>query len=325
MLAIKDTLADQTAQDTIEVRLEEIRYGARATNLFVFRRPDGAALPPAEAGAHVDVLLPNGLTRQYSLLLDGREPAVYTIGVKRDEHGGGGSRYLHDQVTVGTMLRISSPRNNFRLRDGDHHTVLIAGGIGITPVWSMLHTLSARGQPWELHYSCRTRDDALFADSLVGRSGVHPHFDDEHGGAVLDLAAVVAAAPRGAHFYCCGPAPMLTAFSGATNSIVDDRVHVEYFTPKHEAADGGFLVRLERSGTEHFVPEGCSILDTLRAAGLDMPSSCEQGICGTCETPVLAGVPDHRDSILTESERQANDTMMICCSGCSGDRLVLDL
>lgn len=325
MLAIEDPVAAPAATDTVEVRLEEIRYGARATNLFVFRRPDGSALPPAEAGAHVDLVLPNGLTRQYSLVLDGREPGAYTVGVKRDEHGGGGSRYLHDQVTVGSTLRISLPRNNFRLHNGDHHTVLIAGGIGITPIWSMLHTLSARGRPWELHYSCRTRADALFATALAGRPGVHHHFDDEHGGAVLDLTAIVAAAPPGTHFYCCGPAPMLDAFTAATESIVDDRVHVEYFTPRHEAAGGGFVVRLERSGAEHYVGEDSSILDTLRAAGMDLPSSCEQGICGTCETPVLAGVPDHRDSILTESERRANDTMMICCSGCVGDRLVLDL
>lgn len=310
-------------EDIIDVRLVEIRYGARDTNLYVFRRSDGRDLPPAEAGAHVDLVLPNGLTRQYSLLLVGREPAEYTIGVKRDEFGSG-SRYVHDQLRVGTTVRISAPRNNFRLHPGDHHTVLIAGGIGITPIWSMLAALSGSGRPWELYYSCRTRDDALLASELASHAAVHLHIDDERGG-LLDLAAIVAAAPPDAHFYCCGPKPMLAAFEDATGSVSAERVHVEYFTPRREAAAGGFVVALDRSGTEHFVPEGCSILETLRAAGVDVPSSCEKGICGSCETPVLAGSPDHRDSILTESERQAGDTMMICCSGSVGERLVLDL
>jgi ferredoxin-NADP reductase len=325
--AVLDDVVGSALNDAIEVRVDEIRYAARDTNFFVFRRPDGQRLPAFEPGAHIDVVLPNGLTRQYSLLHASKDPEAYTIGVKRDPRSTGGSAYLHDSLRVGALVGISHPRNNFPLHAGEsHHTVLIAGGIGITPIWAMAERLAAGTAGWELHYSCRSRSDAVLLDTMSRIAEVRLNFDDENGGQFLDLQAIAANAPPDTHFYCCGPTPMLEAFQEAMADVPSDHWHVEYFTQKESAAtEGGFVVRLRRSGLDVTVPPGNTILDTLREAGLAMPSSCEKGICGTCETTVLDGVPDHRDAILTESERAANDTMMICCSGAKSDQLVLDI
>jgi vanillate O-demethylase ferredoxin subunit len=188
----------------------------------------------------------------------------------------------------------------------------------------MIARLSALGRPWELVYCARTRAAAAFADTLQGN--VRFNFDQEHGGCLPDIAALVAAAPPEAHLYCCGPLPMLAAFESATAHVPRERVHVEYFTAREPAAvEGGFNVVLAKSGREFIVPPGKTILDTLLEAGLDIPFSCMEGVCGTCETKVLEGIPDHRDLILTEEERAAGKTMMICCSGAKTEKLVLDL
>lgn len=313
-------------EETIPVRLIEVRYAARDINLYSLARPDGAPLPPASPGSHVDLILPDGILRQYSLIdVDGPGDR-YTIGVKRDAAGTGGSLFLHDRVPVGSMLRVSHPRNHFPLDEQAPHSVLIAGGIGVTPIYAMAARLARLGKPFEIHYSSRSRDDAALARELAGLGSCRFHYDAESDGRFLDLKAIVAAAPDGAHFYCCGPLPMLKAFEDATASLPPAHVHVEYFTAKEAAAtEGGFTVELKRSGTSYVIPAGKTILDVLREAGLDVPASCEKGVCGTCETRVLAGTPDHRDAILTESEKRAGDTMMICCSGAKSDRLVLDL
>jgi tetrachlorobenzoquinone reductase len=211
------------------------------------------------------------------------------------------------------------------------HVVLIAGGIGITPIWCMTQQLIALKRPWTLHYSCRTRDDMAFLDTLntLDPQSVHLHFDDEADGKFLDLAAAIAAAPADTHFYCCGPNPMLKAFEAAAASRPRSNVHVEYFTPKDEAAattgTGGFWVDLARSGEEYFIPEGKKILEVLFDAGVDVDYSCELGICGACETRVISGVPIHHDSVLSEEEQATNEKVMICCCGCSTERLVLDM
>jgi tetrachlorobenzoquinone reductase len=320
------SLTNTASDPTLQVRLTRIEYAALDTNLYVLRRPDGTPLPAAEPGAHIDVHLPDGLIRQYSLIHAVPHPDSYTIGVKRGAEGGGGSRYMHDSLRVGTRLQISTPRNNFPLNESAPHSVLIAGGIGVTPIWSMAERLSQLGHSWEMHYSCRSREDAALLEYLEKLSGVQYNFDDENGGRFLELGKIIACAPAGTHFYCCGPKPMLAAFEAAAAVVPPHCVHVEYFTPKEEAATaGGFTVELARSGKQYFIPAGKTILDTLRAAGLNLPASCERGICGTCETRVIAGVPDHRDSILTAAERRANETMMICCSGSFSDRLVLGL
>jgi ferredoxin-NADP reductase len=310
----------------IEVRLTAVRYAARDTNTYEFRRPDGALLPAAEPGAHIDLHLPNGLLRQYSLNLSEPNPTRYQVGIKRDPESRGGSKYIFDELKVGRLIKISAPRNNFPLDETAPHTVLIAGGIGITPIWCMVQRLVARGLPFALHYACRSRADMAFVDELKDLSAVHFHFDDESGGKFLDVAGIVAAAPRDAHLYCCGPIPMLRAFEEATKGWPPAQVHVEYFTPKQEAnLEGGFVVQLARTGKEFVIPPGKSILDVLMDAGLSVAYSCQEGICGSCETPVISGIPDHRDSVLTDSERAANKTMMICCSGSKTDKLVLDI
>ncbi len=206
--------------------------------------------------------------------------------------------------------------------------MLFAGGIGITPIWCMGQELAAQNRSWELYYSCRSRADMAFLTTLekLGAERVHLHFDDEAKGTFLDLAGAIAKAPANAHFYCCGPNPMLAAFEAAAASRPKPNVHVEYFTPKAEAAtSGGFWVELARSGEEYYIPEGKKILEVLYEAGVDVDYSCELGICGECVTRVISGIPEHRDSVLSEEEQAANDKVMICCCGSKSERLVLDM
>jgi ferredoxin-NADP reductase len=325
--AAASSAAASAPDGLIEVRLTAIRYAARDTNLYEFRRPDGGPLPAYEPGAHVDMHLPNGLLRNYSLVVAKPEAGVYTFGIKRDPASRGGSRYIHDELRVGKTLTIGAPRNNFPLHQDAAHTVLLAGGIGITPVWCMVQRLAELGRPWSLHYSCRSRTDMAFLEALEAMTGPNFHFDDENAGKFLDVAGIVAAAPKDAHLYCCGPTPMLKAFEAATADWPRGQIHVEYFTPKQQepAKRGGFTVELARSGQEFFIPEGHSILQVLLDEGVDVDYSCELGICGACEQRVISGTPEHRDSILTEEEQAENTRVMICCAGCKSDRLVLDL
>jgi tetrachlorobenzoquinone reductase len=310
----------------IEVRLTAIHYAARDTNLYEFTALDGKPLPPYQPGAHIDLHLPNGLIRQYSLIEPEPDPASYAIGVKRDPASRGGSRCVHDDLRVGKTIKISAPRNNFPLVEDASQVMLLAGGIGITPIWCMVQRLERLGRSWQLYYACRSRADMAFRQALESMSGAQFHFDDESGGRFLDIAAIVAQAPKDAHLYCCGPTPMLNAFEAATAGWPREQVHVEYFTPKQEAAKtGGFVVELARSGQEFVIPEGKSILQVLLDAGIDVDYSCELGICGACEQRVVSGEPEHRDAILTEEEQASNTKVMICCAGCKSERLVLDL
>jgi vanillate O-demethylase ferredoxin subunit len=286
--------------------------------------PDGAELPAFTAGAHVDLHLGNGLMRSYSLVNSQDERHRYVIGVQKDRASRGGSRWIHEHFRAGQIISISGPKNNFPLNEEAEKSVFIAGGIGITPIVSMVKRLSALGRVWQLIYCARTRAVAAFLDSLEGN--VRLNFDGEPGGTMLDVAAVVAAAPRNAHLYCCGPPPMLAAFEAATAGMDSQRVHIEYFTAKDvPAVEGGFTVVLSKSRKEVAVLPGKTILDALTDAGIDIAYSCMEGVCGTCETKVLEGIPEHRDRILTERERAAGKTMMICCSGSKTQRLVLDL
>jgi ferredoxin-NADP reductase len=204
--------------------------------------------------------------------------------------------------------------------------VLIAGGIGVTPIWCMAQRLEEIGAAFELHYAVRTRADAAFMDELEEMAPkARLHVDVEAEG-VLDVPAILKAAPKGAHLYCCGPTPMMEAFEAAAADWPEEQRHVEYFSaPQLKPIEGGFVVVLGKSGREFVVPPGSTILETLRQAGLNVPASCEQGVCGTCETRILEGTPDHRDLLLTPAEKASGKTMMICCSGSLSERLVLDL
>jgi ferredoxin-NADP reductase len=327
--AIPATTAPSTAhaaEGLIDVRLTAIRYAALDTNLYELTSLDGKPLPPYEPGAHIDLHLPNGVVRQYSLLEAEPDPTRYTIGVKRDPASRGGSRYVHDELRVGRPLKISPPRNNFPLVEDAGHVILFAGGIGVTPIWCMVQRLATLERSWRLYYACRSRSDMAFLQALESMASSQFHFDDEAQGKFLDIEAIVAGAPKDAHLYCCGPTPMLKAFEAATANWPRDQIHIEYFTPKQvPAKTGGFVVELARSGKEFVIPEGKSILQVLLDAGVDVDYSCELGICGACEQRVISGVPEHRDAILTEEEQASNTKVMICCAGCKSDRLVLDL
>lgn len=288
-------------------------------------------LPAFTAGAHIDLHVANGLVRSYSLLNAPGERQRYCIGVNRDAASRGGSRWVHEQLRPGQVIEAAPPRNNFPLDEQAPHTVLIAGGIGITPLLSMARQLSALGRPWQLHHATRTRRHAAFTDTLrtladqAGATITYWH-DQEPGGQRLDLAALVRDLPAGAHVYCCGPLPMLEAFEQATAALPPARVHVEYFAAKEAAATaGGYSVKLQRTGRTLQVAPGQTILECLIAAGAEPPWSCGEGVCGTCETRVLDGVPDHRDLVLTAAEHAKNDRMMVCCSGAKTATLVLDL
>jgi ferredoxin-NADP reductase len=321
-----------TASSTLQVRVRATTYEAQHILGFELVPIDPAtALPAFTAGAHIDVHLPGGLLRSYSLLNDPRETHRYCIGVNLDAHSRGGSRHMHEQLRTGAVLSISAPRNLFEMDESSPFNVFIAGGIGITPMLSMIARSQALGTPWRLHYAARTREHAGFLDVLAAYQDqpgaeVRLNFDQESGGRMLDLNAVIAALPEGAHVYACGPQPLLAAYEQATASLPPARVHREYFAAKEAAAtDGSYTVTLARSQRTLQIQPGQTLLDGLIAIGAEPTFSCQQGICGTCEVRVLEGTPDHRDMVLTEAEQAANDRMMVCCSGAKSARLVLDL
>lgn len=293
--------------------------------------PDGGPLPPFCPGAHIDLKLGNGLSRSYSLVNDPAERERYVIAVNRDPNSRGGSVFVHDALQTGQVLEVDGPRNNFALIEDAPLVVLIAGGIGITPLYCMVQRLETLGRPWKLFYGARSRRNCAYLAELMAleeksAGRVHVHFNDEHGGGVIDLPGAVATTPQDAHLYCCGPVPMLEAFLRATADRAEGRAHVEYFSASQDAAvEGGFTVELRRSGRSFVVPHGKSILHVLLEAGLDVSHSCQEGVCGSCETVVVEGEPDHRDAYLTPFEHRSGKKIMICCSGCKSGKLVLDL
>jgi vanillate O-demethylase ferredoxin subunit len=318
--------------ETFQVRVKSVTWEAEGILSFeLVPMPPRRELPPFTAGAHIDVHLPNGLLRSYSLLNAQDERHRYVIGVNKDAQSRGGSRHVHEALRAGDTLAIGAPRNNFALDERAPHSVFIAGGIGITPLMSMIRRLRALGRPWQLHYAARTRLNAAFVDALQAlRDGegadVRFTFDKEPGARMLDLPGIVAALPPGAHVYCCGPLPMLDSFEQATKTLPPERVHVEYFAAREAAAnEGGYVVQLARARRTIEIRAGHTILDALEEIGIEPPWSCREGICGTCEVAVLDGEPDHRDLVLSAAEKAENKRMMICCSGSKGPKLVLDL
>lgn len=310
--------------ETLKLRLTALAWKSETVRTLELRALDGGELPAFEAGGHMDLHLPNGLVRSYSLTNSPSERRRYVLGVARDRASRGGSTFVHDQLRVGDVLQVAAPRNLFHL-DEAAPAILFGGGIGVTPLLSMSARLAMLPQPWRLYYAVRTRAEAAFLGDLAPYGDhVQLHCDDEAAG-LLDLAGVIAAAPPGSHLYCCGPAPMMSLFGELTRSVDPARVHVEHFTPVEAAAvAGGFLVELARLKRVIAIPQGSTILEALANAGVMVPNSCRQGVCGTCETRVIAGLPDHRDSVLTAEERASNASMMICCSGSLTERLVLD-
>jgi tetrachlorobenzoquinone reductase len=296
---------------------------------------DDIEFPAFEPGAHVDLLLPNGIRRSYSLCNRATDRNRYVVGVKKASPSRGASSYVHDQLRVGQRIEITSPKNNFPLALAADRSIFIAGGIGITPIWSMIQTLESEGQPWKLYYAARTSKDAAFLRELqalgAAQSGrVDIRFDHEPGVAMLDIARIVNDnAGPGAHFYACGPNPMLDAFESATKSIPQTSRHLERFTADAKEASAGALSEydavLAKAGiTLRITPEK-SLLDTLLDAGVNIEFSCMEGICGSCRVEVQEGLPDHRDHVLSDEERARNDCLISCCCGSRSERLVLDL
>ncbi len=307
-----------------------------ATDICVFElaSADGAPLPAFEAGAHIDVHV-DGFVRQYSLCNRPSDALTYRIGVLRDAASRGGSVAMH-ALEAGTSLEISTPKNHFPLDDQATHTILLAGGIGITPLMAMAEQLREQGRTFELHYCTRDPQRAAFRERLAG-AGFAEHtrfyFDSEGTDARIDLARVLGAPHDGKHAYVCGPAGFIDAVLSAAASAgwPAQNVHREYFgaaqQPANTDADanGPFQVTLASCQRVIDVPAGTSIVQALRAGGVEVPISCEEGVCGTCLTRVLAGEPDHRDLYLTDEERAANDQLLPCCSRSRTPMLVLDL
>jgi ferredoxin-NADP reductase len=330
--------ATRPAPATQRMRIAEKTSLAEGVAGLALEPADGSAAPPWEPGAHVDLHLPGGLIRQYSLCGDPADRRRWRVAVLREPAGRGGSAVIHDALDAGTELRVTGPRNNFPLAAADRY-LFIAGGIGITPIRPMLAEASRLGRPWHLLYGGRRRASMAFLDELEawpGQVTVRP--EDEFG--LLDLDALLGAPQPGTAVYCCGPEPMLRAAEARCAAWPAGTLHLERFRPAEpvtaamdasgtgEAADGAggpFEVELATSGRVVQVPAGTSILAALRGAGVEVLSSCEEGTCGTCETGVLAGRPDHRDCVLDPSERDAGDLMMICVSRARTPRLVLDL
>lgn len=326
-------------EDVLLLEVTEVRVLTPVIKQFRLAPADASArLPGYSAGAHISVetLLESGPQwRRYSLVnfSDRAEalahPAEYVVAVRRDERGRGGSKYLHEQVKAGDRLRALPPRNDFPLSPHTTGAVLVAGGIGITPLATMAAHLRASGCPVQLYFAGRNRESLAYLEPLRALLGERlcVHVDEDMGGPP-DLAAVVTAAPADADVYVCGPQPMLDAVLGATRAQAwaPGRVHFEMFSPPTgPLPDRSFDVVLARSGKALRVTAGQTLLHALNEAGCDVLYDCERGECGVCRIPVIEGCIEHRDYVLTEREKNEGRVMHACVSRCIGDRLVVDL
>lgn len=316
--------------DTLGLQIRQIRYEAIGVNSYELVDPQGDELPAAAAGSHIDVHLDNGMIRQYSLCNDPADRRRYVIAVLHEAAGRGGSRRLHETVHVQDFVHIGSPRNNFRLDPAATRHVLIAGGIGITPLKAMTHTLVRTGADFVLHYCARSPAHAAFAEELVALAGdahVHLHYDGpEHKGR-LDVAALLRERAPGTHLYHCGPPTLMAACTEAAAHWPAGTVHSEHFVPpappRSEATAGEFTLEIASTGARIPVTQGCSIADALNAHGIQVPTSCVSGLCGTCKLRYLHGEVDHQDYILSDEER--GEYLTSCVSRARSSVLVLDL
>lgn len=313
------------------LRVTAIRQEAPDIRSFELTPVDGGALPPMEPGAHIDIHTGEGLVRQYSLCNGPEERGDYRIAVKREPGSRGGSSWMHDQLRVGDLLTVAGPRNNFVLRPGTGPHLLLAGGIGMTPVFAMARHLAADGHPLAFHYFARDQASAAFRDDISRLLAAHAtlHLGLDPAGTRAELARIIgeAAAQSGAQVYFCGPAPFLDLVLELTRDWPAGTVHYERFSaaPVDPSGERGFHVELARSGGRYHVPPGQSIVAALAEHGIEIMTSCEQGVCGTCLTPLLAGDPDHRDMVLSDAEAEAKSLILPCVSRARSDLLVLDL
>ena len=315
---------------TLRLQLRAIRLLAERTHGFELAHPEGAPLPAVAAGAHIDVHLPDGLLRSYSLAGDPHDRTHWLLGVLRDQHSRGGSRAMHESLRVGDVLTVSAPRNAFALAPGARHSLLLAGGIGITPLKAMAHALAAQGASFELHHCARSPRHAAFAAELaatVPAGHLHQHFDGGNPAQGLDIAALLASPAPGTHLYYCGPAGFMQACADASRHWPAGSVHFEHFQPPAPttpaAAEGSFDVLLSRRGIRVRVQPEQTIVRAIEQAGLRVPTSCLSGLCGACKTDYLEGDVEHHDYILSDEEHQ--HCMTLCVSRARSPLLVLDL
>ncbi|ROZ98100.1 PDR/VanB family oxidoreductase [Gordonia sp. OPL2] len=309
------------------LRVQQKTWEADGVTSVTLVDPSGAPLPAWEPGAHIALHLPGGLIREYSLCSDPEDTTHWTVAVLRAEQSRGGSTLVHDRLSVGVEIEVEGPRSAFGLDDDATDHILVAGGVGITPIVAMMRRLHRDGRPWRMLYAGRSRRSMAFVDEMGSHTAsVTVHADDEQGG-LPDLAGMLGSAARGTVVYCCGPAPLLDAVAAQIPDGVTLRT--ERFAAPAAAAPSGdeqaFDVILDRTGDRVTVGSDISVLDALLDAGVDLPSSCTEGICGTCEVGVVKGDVDHRDFLLSESEHAENRTMFPCVSRCRSAELVLDL
>lgn len=315
----------------IKVRVASRAQAAEGIVRLDLVSADGRDLPPFEAGAHIDLFLGNGLTRQYSLCSDPAERGFYRIAVLREPASRGGSAHVHEALIEGATLEVSSPRNLFALDETAEEHVLFAGGVGVTPILAMARRLSALGRPFTFHYCARDRSRAAFLDELAAApfsSAVRLSFDAEPQ-TRLDLDTALARPAPQRRLYVCGPGGFMAhVIDGAlARGWSPDQIRKEHFAaaPAPEGQDRPFELLIASSGQVVAVSADQTAAQALEAAGVFVPVSCEQGVCGTCLTRVIEGEPDHRDAFQTNDERAANDQFTPCCSRARSQRLVLDL
>ena len=320
-----------TAQ-TLKVRVAHKRDEADGICSLELLPVEGGVLPAFTAGSHIDVHLSNGLVRQYSLCNPPTETQRYQIAVLRDPASRGGSEAVHAQVKEGQVLEISAPKNHFPLATDAKKHLLLAGGIGVTPLMAMAEQLSVDGADFALHYFARSATKAAFVERFAASSfasHVHSHWDDAPQVPPVSLVSLIGQPQAGQHLYVCGPKGFMDAVlaTARAQSWPENHLHFEFFGGQvlHDASDATFTVKIASSGQEIQVGADQTVVQALHKAGLDVPIACEQGVCGTCLTRVVSGVPDHKDMYLTPEEQAANDQFMPCCSRAKTTVLVLDL
>ena len=314
-------------EQQLELLVKQMTWEADGVLSVALVDPDGKPLPEWQPGAHIDLTLKGSLVRQYSLCGDPSDESLYRVAVLREQAALGGSEYVHEALRPGHRIQVAGPRNNFALVPAERY-VFIAGGIGITPILGMIRLAESAGADWVLWYGGRRRQSMAFLDELEAygdRVNVVP--EDQCGR--LDLASILDAPEDGALVYCCGPEPLLAAVEERTANWPEGSLQIERFKARAAGpvpdGDQPFTVECHRSGMQVDVGVGCSIVDALASAGVRVPTSCRDGVCGTCETRVVEGTPDHRDSVLSASEQAKGNCMMLCVSRSRTPRLVLDL
>ncbi|MCH4245832.1 PDR/VanB family oxidoreductase [Acinetobacter gerneri] len=317
----------------LKLIIYDIRCEAKDTLVVELRDTMNNVLPAFTAGSHLEVYLKNGLIRHYSLLNDPAEDDRYVIAISLDANSKGGSQYIHQKLRVGDLLTVSTPRNNFPLVEANQYC-FVAGGIGITPLLTMIHWCIAHQKKWRLYYSVRNRQRAAFYESLKAlqqTQNIHFHFNDEHEH-LLDLDAIVRTSTQQEHIYCCGPNQLMHTMKEVSTTIAE-RVHFEWFSAPGTLAQSGtsqdeisdFTVKLVKSGQEIPVRSEQSILEAIEEHGVEVPFSCRAGICRACECKVLNGEPEHLDMILSDSEKESNQSILICVSRARSKVLELDI